>query len=65
MTLLTHLDAADLATLIAVISHSQIVVDEAVESGSNLPAGFDDVDTAILDWIAAEGRRAGRSLVYM
>jgi hypothetical protein len=65
MTLLTHLDAADLATLIAVISHSQIVVDEAVECGSNLPAGFDDVDTAILDWIAAEGRRAGRSLVYM
>ena len=49
MTLLT-LDTADLATLVAVISHSQIVVDEAVECGSSLPAaGFDDVDTAILD----------------
>jgi len=28
-----------------------------------LPAGFDDVDIAVLDWIAAEGRRLGRSLL--
>ena len=26
-----------------------------------LPAGFDAVDVAILDWIAAEGRRVERS----
>jgi hypothetical protein len=25
---------------------------------SRLAAGFDDIDIAILDWIAAEGRRA-------
>jgi hypothetical protein len=30
-----------------------------------LPAGFDDVDLAVLDWIAAEGRRLGRGLLPM
>jgi hypothetical protein len=66
MTLLAHLDAADLATLVAVISHSQIVVaEEAMESTRSLPGGFDDVDVAILDWIAAEGRRARQGFVYM
>lgn len=33
--------------------------------GPCLPAGFDMVDAAILEWIAAEGRRVGRSLVRM
>ena len=28
-----------------------------------LPAGFDSVDAAILEWIAMEGRRGGRDLV--
>ena len=66
MTSLAHLDAADMATLVAVISHSQIVVArEAMTSGRSLPDGFDDVDVAILDWIAAEGRRGRRDFVYM
>ena len=52
----------DLDTLSAVIARSQIVV--ARPSCRRLPAGFDDVDIAILNWIAAEGRRA-RSLVQM
>jgi hypothetical protein len=30
-----------------------------------LPAEFEEVDIAILDWIAAEGHRAGRSFVRM
>ena len=55
-------DRADLDTLAAVIAHSQIVVAEEI---ARLPDGFDDVDIAILDWIAAEGRRAGRSFVRM
>ena len=49
-------------TLIAVIARSQIVV--ARPPRRRLPAGFDDVDIAILNWIAAEGRRA-RSFVEM
>ncbi len=49
-------------TLIAVIARSQIVV--ARPPRCRLPAGFDDVDIAILNWIAAEGRRT-RSLVEM
>ena len=63
MTLLTDQDPVDLATLAAVIARSQISVLEAVQSRRRLPSGFDDVDVAILDWIAAEGRRAGRSFV--
>jgi hypothetical protein len=60
----------DLETLIAVIARSQIVVAQAfarptlVRSWTrHLPAGFEAADIAILDWIAAEGRRASRSLV--
>ena len=52
----------NLETLAAVIAHSQIVVAEQAPR-RRLPAGFDDVDVAILDWIAAEGRRAGRRLI--
>ena len=47
-------------TLAAVIAHSQIVVGAPGQTAPRLPAGFDDVDLAVLDWIAAEGRRIGR-----
>ena len=46
----------DVETLAAVIAHSQIVV---AAQGKRLPAGFDEVDIAILDWIVAETRYAG------
>jgi hypothetical protein len=54
---------ADLDTLAMVIARSQIVVaDPALRERlpQRLPSGFDEVDVAVLDWIAAEGRRAGR-----
>jgi hypothetical protein len=57
-----YLDAAMLADFIA---HSQIVVAAPAAVSHRLPAGFDDVDIAILDWIAAEGRRVGRRFVTM
>jgi len=50
------LDRPDLETLAAVIAHSQIVV---AAPGRRLPAGFDEIDIAILDWIVAETRYAG------
>ena len=53
----------NVGTLAAVIAHSQIVVKGSTRSATRLPAGFDDVDLAMLDWIAAEGRRLGRSLL--
>ncbi len=60
---------SELATLLAVIAHSQIVVAQPATGASrrlrSLPAGFDATDLAILDWIAAEGRRAGRGLVRL
>jgi hypothetical protein len=55
----------DLVTLTAMIAHSQIVVATAHADASRFPAGFDDVDIAILEWIAATGRRAGREFVRM
>jgi hypothetical protein len=56
-------DYPTVGTLTAVIAHSQIVVEASARSAPRLPAGFDDVDLAVLDWIAAEGRRLGRSLL--
>ena len=44
----------DLETLAAVIARSPIVVAEAKR---RLPAGYDAVDVAILDWILDENRR--------
>lgn len=55
----------NLATLVAVIAHSRIVVREPARPARPLPTGFEAVDLAILEWIAAEGRRAGRRLVLV
>jgi hypothetical protein len=53
---------ADVETLAAVIAHSQIVVTAPAQ---RFLAGFDEVDIAILDWIIAESRLAGRSYLPM
>ena len=53
---------ADVETLAAVIAHSQIVV---AEPARRFLAGFDEADLAILDWIIAESRLAGRSYLLM
>jgi hypothetical protein len=59
----------DVETLAAVIARSEIVVARVVAQPAGrrrrLPDGFEEVDIAILDWIAREGRRVGRSLVRM
>jgi hypothetical protein len=49
-------------TLVAAIACSPIVV---AQPATRLPAGFGDVDVAILDWIAAEGRRIGPGFARM
>jgi hypothetical protein len=69
-TLVVRLPAQrpDLEALAAVIARSPIVVARVVarlQPDRRLPAGFEDVDVAILEWIAAEGRRAGRGLVRL
>ena len=48
----------DVGTLTAVIARSPIVVQPGCSDGRRLPSGFDDVDIAVLEWIAAEARRA-------
>jgi hypothetical protein len=53
-------DRPDLETLIAAIARSPIVATERAFAHAALPAGFEKVDVAILRWIAADSRRAGR-----
>jgi hypothetical protein len=55
-------DRVTVETLAATIAHSQIVVARPV---TRLPDGFEGIDVAILEWIAAEGQRLGRSFVRM
>ncbi len=55
----------DLDTLAAAIARSQIVVRQPAPGARRLPLGFEAVDVAILEWIAAEGRRVGRRLVLV
>lgn len=71
-TLTTATKPADIDTFaaaLALVAHSQIVVPAATGEGAAglrpLPAGFDEVDVAILEWIAAEGRRLGRGFARL
>jgi hypothetical protein len=50
----------DLTTLAAVIAHSQIVISWADAILADLPEGYGDTEVAVLEWIAAEGRRRAR-----
>jgi hypothetical protein len=60
----------DIETLASVIAHSPIVVARVLTQpcrrarlrADSLPDGFEDVDLAILRWIAQEGRRVSRAL---
>jgi hypothetical protein len=76
MAIITDEQRADIETLRALIACSPIVVRRRKAApapcfqgpcleGPGLPAGFEMVDAAILQWIAAEGRRVGRGLVRM
>jgi hypothetical protein len=67
-TLTTLTTFSDLDLIVALIARSPIVVSHlcSAEPGvrlAGLPDHFDDVDLAILDWIAAEGRCIGRKLI--
>jgi hypothetical protein len=55
-------DSLAFKILAAMIAHSQIVVAQPAKSAPHFPAGFDEVDISILDWIAAEARRVGSTL---
>jgi hypothetical protein len=52
-------------SIFAAIARSQIIVPNPYRTVSSLPPGFDFVDIAVLDWIAAEDRRLGRALLAM
>jgi hypothetical protein len=52
----------DLGTLVALIERSPIRVRA---SESRLPAGFDAIDIAVLDWIAAQARASRHAYAQM
>jgi len=53
------------ASLSAVIGHSQVMVAQPHCPTQTLPAGFNYTDIAVLDWIAAEGRGQDRNHLPM
>jgi hypothetical protein len=57
MNILMGHDRFLLEAIMALIGRSPIAVADPI---ADLPAGFTDVDFAVLDWIAAEGRRIRR-----
>jgi hypothetical protein len=63
MKLTSIMHRPDLDTLTAVIARSPIIVTGPALCLARLPAGFGEVDVAILRWIAAEGRRIGRGYI--
>jgi hypothetical protein len=58
----TDQDSLTVEALIAAIGRSPIVVPRPA---TLLPAGFEEVDVAILSWIAAEARRMRHTVVLM
>jgi hypothetical protein len=54
MNILMGRDHSLLEAILALIGPSPIAVAKPI---ADLPAGFTEVDVAVLDWIAAEGRR--------
>jgi arsenate reductase-like glutaredoxin family protein len=62
MKLSTDQDSLTVEALIAAIARSPIVVSRPA---TLLPAGFEEVDVAILSWIAAEARHMRRTVVLM
>ena len=55
-------DPVGVEALVAAIARSPIIVLPPV---TLLPAGFEELDVAILNWLAAEARRMRRSLSLM
>jgi hypothetical protein len=62
MKLAMDQDRSTLEMLAAAIARSPIVV---ARPAARLPAGFEDIDVAILDWIVAEARRIRRRFAFM
>lgn len=50
---------SEILAIVALIASSPIRVAKPHAARHNLPAKYDDVDIAILEWIAAESRPAG------
>jgi hypothetical protein len=62
MQLSTDQDSLTVEALAAAIARSPIVVPRPA---ALLPAGFEEVDVAILNWIAAEARHLRRGFALM
>jgi hypothetical protein len=63
MTFARDQDCPRLEALVALIAHSSIVIAEQRDPPARFLVGFEDVDIAVLNWIAGERRRLGAILV--
>jgi hypothetical protein len=62
MKLSTDQDSLTVEALVAAVARSPIIVPRPA---TLLPAGFEEVDVAILKWIAAEARHMRHTVVLM
>jgi hypothetical protein len=53
----TTAEHSDLETITCVIARSPIVIAAPAQTVAPLPAGYDQVDIAVLRWIALESQR--------
>jgi hypothetical protein len=62
MIVVARYDRPDIETIAAAVARSQIIV---AAPAKRLPAGYEAVDVAILDWIVGEGQCLGRRYLPM
>ena len=62
MQILVRSDRSLLQAILAMIGRSPIAV---ARPAVDLPDGFTEVDVAVLEWIAAEGRRFGQGFTRL
>ena len=63
MTFVSDQDPSSLKAIIAVIAHSPIIVSQPARLAVRFLIGFEDVDIAVLEWIARERRRPAAIVV--
>lgn len=63
MTFASDQDQSSLEAIVAVIAHSPIIASQPARLAVRFLIGFEDVDIAVLEWIARERRRSAAIVV--
>jgi hypothetical protein len=65
MTMAINQQRCDVTSFAAAIARSPITASAGRRGSGRLPDGYDEIDAAILVWIAAEARCAARTFTLM